>query len=257
MQYLFGDSDIAVQRLKVLAQVFSDTTRAFFLEAAVHKPRLALDLGCGPGYSTHLLVEVLQCDRAAGLDNSEHFISLARQSKTEQVSFYLHDITSVPFPVRPADLLYCRFLLTHLKEPQDIVAKWATQLNLEGLLLMEEVEWIDTKKTVFTTYLEILQAMLEHQSNNLYVGPVLNGLAETDNLKRQINRVKPLQVSTQQAATMFFLNMQAWKHQPFIQAHYSASTINQLEENLITLTKQRDGGMEIEWGMRQLAFERV
>ena len=257
MQYLFGDTDIAVQRLKVLAQVFAGTTRAFFLDAAVHKPRLALDLGCGPGYSTHLLVEVLQCERAAGLDNSEHFISLAQQYETEKVSFYLHDITSVPFPVRPADLLYCRFLLTHLKEPQGMVAKWATQLQPKGLLLMEETEWIDTKKTVFTTYLEILRAMLEHESNNLYVGPVLNGLAETDNLKRRMNRVKSLQVSTQQAATMFFLNMQAWKDHLFIRTHYSTKTISQLEKNLVTLAEQPDSGTEIEWGMRQVAFERV
>ena len=55
MQYLFGDSDIAARRLEVLAEVFAEPTRAFFLEAVPKRPRLAVDLGCGPGYTTHLL----------------------------------------------------------------------------------------------------------------------------------------------------------------------------------------------------------
>lgn len=257
MQYLFGDTDIAARRLKVLAEVFAETTRAFLLDTVIGKPRLALDLGCGPGYSTHFLADVLQCNHTVGLDNSEHFISLAQKTKTEKVSFYLHDVISVPFPVEPSDLLYCRFLLTHLREPQAVVAKWTTQLRLKGLLLMEEVEWIHTNSAVFTTYIGIVQAMLEHQSNNLYVGPVLNSLKDVDTLKRRMSQIRRLQVTNDYVATMFFLNMQSWKHHPFIRTNYSSTLINQLEEDLHTLTKESSSEIEIEWGLRQLVFERV
>jgi SAM-dependent methyltransferase len=257
MQYLFGDTDIAAQRLKVLAEVFAESTSTFLRDSAIDRLHLAVDLGCGPGLSTRLLAETLRCDRTVGLDNSRHFIRLAQQTQTERGAFYFHDVTSVPFPVGPSDILYCRFLLTHLKEPHEMIKRWATQVHLEGLLLMEEVEWIDTKHPVFGTYLEIVEAMLGHQSNRLYVGPALNTLQNIDVLKLWMNTVRHLPVATDRAAAMFFLNMQTWKDHPFIQKNYSATLIKELEDNLNTLTQKAPSTSEIEWGIRQSAFKRV
>jgi SAM-dependent methyltransferase len=257
MQYLFGDTDIAARRLEVLAKVFAPSTRAFLLETVKGKVGLALDLGCGPGYSTHFLADTLPCDQVSGFDNSEHFISLAQRTETENVSFHLHDVTSVPFPVGPADLLCCRFLLTHLKEPQGAIAKWATQLRSKGFLLMEEVESIHIENIVFETYIGIVEAMLEHGSSKLYIGPILNSLGDTDTLKRRVSKVRHLEVSNNRAATLFYLNMQSWKHPPFIRRNYSSSMLDQLESDLTKLTKKSSSKMEIEWGLRQIAYERV
>ena len=60
---------------------------------------LVVDLGCGPGYSTRLLAEVLQGTHTVGLDNSAHFIALAQQNLLAQVAFHCHDVEQVPFPV--------------------------------------------------------------------------------------------------------------------------------------------------------------
>ena len=257
MQYLFGDTDIAAQRLRLLADVFAEPSRAFLRELTTEKPGLAVDLGCGPGFSTLLLAETLQCDHAAGLDNSQHFIWLAQGTATERVSFYLHDVLSIPFPVGPCDLLYCRLLLTHLEQPQSILEKWAIQLRSKGLLLMEEVEWIETKHPVFTTYLEIVEALLEHQSNDLYVGRLLNSLRDTGTLKRRMSEVRRVQVATDRAAAMFCLNQQTWKDHAFIQTNYSAGLMQELEKDLDTLRRKTGSTSEIEWGMRQIVFERV
>jgi len=256
-QYLFGDTDIAASRLKVLGRVFAESSRAFLRETVTAPPRLALDLGCGPGYSTHFLADVLQRDQVAGLDNSEHFISLAQKTKRDRISFHLHDVTTVPFPTDLSDLLYCRFLLTHVREPQALVDNWATQLRLNGLLLIEEAEWIRTEHAVFSAYLAIVEAMFAHQSHTLYAGPVVDGLKDTDALKRRASRIRRVQVSTANAATMFFLNMQAWKTRPFVRANYSQAMIDQLEKDLNALTQKSSRDAEIEWGMRQMAFGRV
>jgi SAM-dependent methyltransferase len=257
MQYLFGQTDIAVQRLQVLAEVFAESSGAFLRHVTGDTRGLAVDLGCGPGFSTHLLAETLRCDHVVGLDNSEHFIALAGQTATEGVSFYLHDVTSVPFPAGPCDLIYCRFLLTHLKRPQDLLERWATQLRSEGLLLVEEVEWIETKHPVFKTYLEIVEALLEHQSNHLYVGRLLKSLPDTGRLKRRMSKPKRLWVETDHAAAMFFLNMQTWKDHPFIQTNYSSGPMQELAKALDTLRQTPGNKSEIEWGVRQIVFERV
>ena len=257
MGYVFGNTDAAAQRLKVLAEVFADSSRFFLRDTVPEKQHLALDLGCGPGYSSHLLMETLRCDQVVGLDNSARFITQAHNTGTGRVSFRLHDITTVPFPVGPSDLLYCRLLLTHLKEPDAAVGVLATQLRPEGLLLIEELERIDTKDPVFTAYLEIVQAMLESQANNLYVGPVLSGLQDTALLKRRTSQVRRLQVTRENAAKMFFLNMQTWKQHPFIQANYSSDLIRELGGDLDAITTRPSTEIKIEWEIRQLVFQRV
>lgn len=257
MQYLFGDTDMAAQRLGFLTKVFASSTRAFLLETVKGKVELAIDLGCGPGYSTRFLADNIPCERISGLDNSEHFISLARRLETEKMSFHLHDVESIPFPVGPADLIYCRFLLTHLEKPQAVVEKWATQLLPKGLLLMEETEWIHTQNTVFETYAGIVEAILERGSRKLYVGPVLNDLNGTDTIRRQMSKVRCLQVLNSHAATMFYMNIQTWKQHPFVRRNYSTSEISQLEADLRGLTEESSSRSEIEWGLRQIAYERV
>jgi SAM-dependent methyltransferase len=254
--YLFGDTDIAARRLQVLAEVFADSTRPFLQHAVTGTRHLAVDLGCGPGFSTHLLTKVLACDHVVGLDNSQHFITLARETTTTTVSFHLHDVASVPFPVPPADLLFCRLLLTHLSEPRSVIARWATQLRPGGLLLMEEVEWIDTDHPVFKPYLDIVEALLRHQSNDLYVGRALDALGGMQTLTRRTSDVRRLRVTNQRAAAMFVLNAQAWSTHPFITANYSSTTIAALQDALASLASTPSPASDIEWGMRQLAFER-
>ena len=63
--YTFGDSALAAQRLDVLADVFDPATRAFLEEAIEPGPGVVFDLGCGPGRTTRLLVDVLQPEREA------------------------------------------------------------------------------------------------------------------------------------------------------------------------------------------------
>jgi SAM-dependent methyltransferase len=255
-EYQFSDTDLAARRLKYLNEVYAESTRDFILDAVGYRPQLASDLGCGPGYTTHFLAELTRCERAVGLDKSENFISLAEQTWTEQVSFCLHDITLVPFPVGPSDLLYCRYLLAHLKNPVEMFDNWASQLQPNGLLLIEEVEWIDSRNKIFTTYLDIVAAMLADQSTELYVGPVLDRLGDTTLLQKKFSRVKQVPVLTHQAATMFYMNIQTWKHQPFIQANYSTEVIAKLESDLKALTTTTNDPGDIEWGLRQLVFER-
>jgi hypothetical protein len=60
-----------------------------------------------------------------------------------------------------------------------------------------------------------------------------------------------------QAATMFYLNVHAWKHLPFIQKQYATDIIDQIEQDLQDLAETSTSAGEIEWGMRQIAYEQL
>ena len=48
--YAFGDSEIARERLAIVADVFEDPTRRLLADLPPMQPRYVVDMGCGPGH---------------------------------------------------------------------------------------------------------------------------------------------------------------------------------------------------------------
>jgi len=112
--YTFGETDTAAQRLALLASAYQPATQAFLEEWGPSEPEHAIDLGCGPGYTTRLLHRMLRPRWTTGVDASPRFLQDAQRASEEDIGFVCHDVTQEPFPTAPADVLFCRFLLTHL-----------------------------------------------------------------------------------------------------------------------------------------------
>jgi len=117
-------------------------------------------------------------------------------------------------------------------------------------------EWIHTHNEVFALYLNIVDAMLEHQNSRLYVGKTLDRIKDSDILRRKSSEVRKVRVVTRRAASMFYLNIQTWKRQSFIQENYPASVIEELQRDLERLAGKSGDEISIEWGLRQIVFER-
>ena len=251
-EYLFGDNDLAAQRLQLLAHVYQESTRAFLENAAGSESfQLALDLGCGPGFTTHLIADTLRCDRVIGLDASAGFIELASANSDERLSFLQHDITAVPFSTGRANLIFSRFLLTHLRDAAAVVARWATQLKSRGLLLLEETETIHTVHPAFERYLAIVEAMLASQSSQLYAGRLIAGLDSPGGLKCTFSELRSIPVRNCDAARMFALSLNTWKGSEFVRTNYSSGFILELENDLVEIAAIESPAREIEWEMRQ------
>ena len=256
-RYLFGDSDVASHRLRVLSEVFAESSRRFLCAAVPGQPNLAVDIGCGPGYTTRLVADVLRPLRTVGIDSSEAFIAEARHAGGSDVSYLVHDAAAVPFPVGPADLIYARFVATHLRDPTATIHVWATQLVPGGRLLLDEVEAISTANRVLSRYLTILTALLDHQGNLLYIGPTLSNISAPGLLRSKIDTVRRLRVPDRRAAKMFRLNLETWRDHPFVADTYGADAIRRLAEKLRTEAGTAGAASTTEWGMRQIAFERA
>ena len=257
LRYAFGDSEIAAARLEMVARVFEPATRDLLGEVSPGSRNLGVDLGCGPGYTTALLSEVLQCRRTVGIDLSADFIERAQNKASDRVAFQVHDVNLVPFPVAPADLLYCRFLLTHLRDPTQLFARWATQLAPGGLLLVEEVESIATNSPALERYLEILDQMLRSQSNQLYIGSELEGAPVPPSLAKRKSGIFEFPVFPAEAAAMFAMNLRTWRDNSFVREHVEEQEIQRLERDLDALRIHAPTGVGIVWKLRQLVYQRT
>jgi trans-aconitate 2-methyltransferase len=253
--YTYGEGDSDAARLALVADLFEGTSRALLSEAVGFRPRLALDLGCGPGHTTRLLAEVLRPDRVVGVDRSVNLLSKARIAAPEEVSFVSQDATRMPLPHGgEADLIYARLLLSHLPDPEGAVKDWLAQIAPGGLLLLDEVERIETGRPVFREYLGILAGMMAHHGQELYVGPRLE--AATKGLARRMSRVVPASPATAHVARMFSINLANWRGNDFVLANHAEEELDRLATDLSRLTASQDVA-EIRWGMRQIAIERT
>ncbi len=55
---------------------------------------------------------------------------------------------------------------------------------------------------------------------------------------------------------MFVMNMQAWRQRPYIRENHAPETIDALERQLRELTEAPPDQVRIEWGLRQMAWQR-
>jgi hypothetical protein len=191
-----------------------------------------------------------------GLDSSPEFIESARRSPDARVDFALHDVCAAPFPYGKAGLIFCRFLLTHLLDPEAAAEIWATQMDHGGLLMIEETEAIRTERPVFLEYLAIVKAMLARNSNRLYAGRLLADMRPRS-LTLAHSDIRSVPVDNADAAAMFALNMNAWKESNFVRANYSGASIAKLEHELKSIADRDAGVCGIRWAMRQSVFAKL
>jgi SAM-dependent methyltransferase len=251
--YSFGDSRRAAARLALVAESFEPVSRPFLERCAPRGCDRALDLGCGPGFTTRLLAEVCAPRELVGLDASEAYVERARADAPGRGrAFLVHDVTRVPFPGGAADLLHARLLLAHLSEPETVIARWATQLRPGGRLLLDEVEWIRSDDAIVLRYLELVTGMLNARGQELYVGARIE--AATRGSRRLACELRELSLPAARAAALFAANLAEFRQQPAIRAQASEAELDALAAELRRRVAG-EAGAPVTWAMRQLAIE--
>jgi trans-aconitate 2-methyltransferase len=278
-QYTFGDGDVAAERLALVAETFDPATRALLAAAVPPGVGLALDLGCGPGHTTRLVASVCRPRRTVGLERSEHFATLARQryrrtatdianrtaSDTDTdtdthadsgvrsglgtgVEFAVHDVTEVPLPGAPADLIFARLLLAHLPDPRGLVERWRTQLAPGGVLVLDEIEAMTTPPGVLRRYEELVVALVAAEGGTMCAGPLLADLG---------GRLPEVDVPAPRAALMYGMNLATWRHEALARGLATDPELDALADDLAELADRTDpeaGATAVHWVLRQLVI---
>jgi len=107
----------------------------------IDMPRHVVDLGCGPGNSTELLVKRFPSARIVGTDSSQAMLAAARQ-RLPQLSFEQGDIAEWS-PAEPVDLAYANASLQWVGDHERLLPRLLSALAPGGVLAVQMPDNLD------------------------------------------------------------------------------------------------------------------
>jgi len=253
--YSFGDNRLAALRLEYLATAFARSSRRFLQDTKPDRVELALDLGSGIGATTALVRHVTRAARVAGYERSGNFLAIARRRYPE-LTFRDVDALSPAYPDREADLIYCRFLLTHIHRPADVLTNSLQHLRSGGRLLLEETATLFSPVPALSRYYDLVEQLQAHHGQQTLIGKQLPALAAAVAGARATSVLQEIPVAAAVMARLHAMNLATWKADPFMLETHGLSALEDLEGELKAIAARSDFP-EGRCVMAQVCIERI
>jgi len=253
--YSFGDNQLAALRLEYLATAFDPASRLFLQRAKPDRVELALDLGCGIGATTVLVRDVTNARTVTGYERSGEFLAIARR-RHPGLTFREIDVLSPEYPDRQADLIYCRFLLTHIHRPADVLNTSVQHLRSGGRLLLEETAALFSPVPALSRYYDLVEQLQAHHGQETLIGKRLGSLADSIAGTRATSALQEIPIAAEVMARLHAMNLETWKADPFMLETHGLHALEELEGELKAIAARSDfpGGRCV---MAQVCIERL
>lgn len=166
------------ERLRLLARVMRPTTLDLFARIGVRPGMACADIGCGGGDVTVELGRLVgPGGTVTGMDRDATTLALARAEAAAfpQLAFAQFDISAGESPGQAAfDLVYARFLLSHLPDPAAAVAAMRGALRPGGVLALEDVDFAGhfshPEVPSFRRYVELYTQAAQRRGADPHIG---------------------------------------------------------------------------------------
>jgi len=140
--YVLATGTAAANRLRILHNVYGPGARELLLRAGIQRGMSVVDLGCGVGMTTQLLAELVgPTGEVVGVDYSAAQVEQARAllpPGLSNVRFVEASATDTGLHREAFDVVYCRFLLIHLRDPESALREMHGLLKPEGIMAIED-----------------------------------------------------------------------------------------------------------------------
>jgi trans-aconitate 2-methyltransferase len=262
--YTFGENDLAARRLAYLAAAYELPTRAFVSTwGAAHDEQAtgrsiehAIDLGCGPGHTTALVHEILRPRRTTGLDASDKLL-LEATSRLPNAVFVRHDVTLAPFPCPPGDLLFCRFLLTHLHDTGAALRAWAAAATPGAHLLIQETESLASDEPVIQRYYELVGALQAGYGQSLHVGVELDRQVEQNGWEVASSERVVVEQDASIMSRLHAMNIRTWSQDAMARRSFDPEEILRVQVELDRIASGERSAACVRNTLRQIVAARA
>ena len=183
-RYAIRGGEEGARRLDLLAQTVGPATEMFLAGAGIASGMTCLDVGCGAGHvSRHLAALVGPGGRVVGLDLDPVKLATARTEAERaglgNVEFRSADATAWSESGR-FDVVYGRFIVSHLAEPAAFIARLRDALRPSGTLVLEDIDFsgcfCHPANRAYARYCELYVEVIARRGGDANVGAKLYGL---------------------------------------------------------------------------------
>lgn len=180
-EYTIYGGDKGKSRLEVLSRVLSDSTSTFINQYNIEENYKCLDLGCGGGDVSFLISTKLNSKGSIkAIDIDQRELELAEEERKirgiENLSFGRGDVYQLNSSGE-YDLIYSRFLLSHLNNVEAALSNIKDALKPGGLLLLEDTDFSghfsNPQNDAFDQYVRLYQMLLDKRGANANIGKEL------------------------------------------------------------------------------------
>ena len=170
-------------RLNVIAEVMRPATTALLATVGVSAGARCLDVGCGGGHVARELARLAgPTGSVVGVDLDAQVLELAR---ADAVADGLSNIdyrvgAATELDGGPFDVVYARFLLSHVADPGRVVAGMADVVMSGGVVVVEDIDYTASfchpDNAGFRRYVELYQETVRRRGGDSGIGPALPAL---------------------------------------------------------------------------------
>lgn len=144
--YVLGTHDEEIERLGLQHRVWRPKATDAWHRAGFSVGQTLLDIGCGPGYATLDLAEIVGPDgRVVGIDRSRRFLNhlesqqeLRGITHVETVEMDLDDAELADRLPTNADGAWCRWVYAFVRDPRALLERVAVALRPGGTIVIHE-----------------------------------------------------------------------------------------------------------------------
>ena len=167
------------RRLDLLAEVMAPTTNALLDAAGVEAGMSCIDVGCGVGHVSRVLAaRVGPRGHVVGVDFDPVKLdeARARSAGLDNVEFRQADVTAWSESAS-YDVLYGRFIVSHLPGRAALVARFFESLRTPGLLILEDIDFTgafcDPPSPAFARYCDLYTRLIDRRGGDANAGSTL------------------------------------------------------------------------------------
>jgi ubiquinone/menaquinone biosynthesis C-methylase UbiE len=190
------------ERLRVLSRVMHTTTMALLDRLGLRDGLVCADVGCGGGdVSQAVARKVAPSGKVLGFDIDPAKLDLARseakQQGIENLEFRVADVREAIEDAFQFDVVYSRFLLTHLHEPTSVLNVFHRWVRPGGFVAIEDVDFSGDftypESPAFKRYHELYCATVKRRGGDPNIGFRVPALLQQSGFEQvEVSVVQPV-----------------------------------------------------------------